>query len=407
MGRDVREELENTPDALTRDGSLVLMGFSMLYRRSFLAGAAVALGTGRVGGAGRIYDGEPATTLLKRVGSPQDLETPLAWFGRLLTPTEVFFVRSHFGPPTMDSTRKLSIDGLVKTTVSLNVDELRAKFKETTVTAVLQCAGNGRSHHAPRVPGVQWGHGAMGQATFTGVRLKDLLQHVGASKDAAFVHISGADTPPKKEVPAFLRSIPLARAMDPSTLVAWGMNGAPLTLSHGAPLRLVVPAWAGDHWIKWLTRIHLHKEEAPGFYMQTAYKYPTTPIEPGAAVKPENMRSLTTFPVKSVIASPQEGSTFPAGRREIVGCAFSGDAAIAKVEVSTDLGQTWQVASLEGEANAGRWQVWKLVYQAAKGRQNVLVRATDKKGVTQPQSAAWNPSGYFHNAWHAVNWEAL
>jgi DMSO/TMAO reductase YedYZ molybdopterin-dependent catalytic subunit len=372
----------------------------MLDRRGFIKAAAIVLGTRRALG-----DGEPAATLLQSVGSPQDLATPLAWFDRLLTPTDVFFVRSHFGPPSRDATRKLAVDGLVKTPLSFAPDELRAKFKEATVTAVLQCAGNGRSFHVPRVPGVQWGHGAMGQATFTGVRLRDVLAAASPAPDAAFVRIAGADAPPKPTVPAFVRSIPIARAMDPSTLVAWAMNGEPLTLAHGAPLRLVVPGWAGDHWIKWLTHVGLQREEADGFFMQTAYKFPTHPVEPGAAVKPEEMRSLTTFPVKSVIARPADGGKAPAGPQEVAGCAFSGDAPLAKVEVSTDGGTTWRVAALEGAPGAGRWQVWKLRFDAKPGRATATVRATDAKGNTQPEKAAWNPSGYFYNAWHSVTWE--
>ncbi len=356
---------------------------------------------------GALGDGDAPATLLKNVGSPQDLATPLRWFDRLLTPTDVFFVRSHFGPPARDLSRRLGVDGLVKTPLSLAPDELRAKFKATTVTAVLQCAGNGRALHFPRVPGVQWGQGAMGQATFTGARLKDILEHAGVGADAAFVRIAGADAPPKPTVPAFVRSIPLARAMADSTLVAWAMNGEPLTLAHGAPLRLVVPGWAGDHWIKWLTHLHLQKEEADGFYMQTAYKYPVVPVEPGASVKPEDMRSLTTFPVKSVVARPSEGGKVPAGRQEVVGCAFSGEAALAKVEVSTDGGRTWKVAALQGPPDVGRWQIWRHTFEAKAGRQTVLVRATDKKGNVQPQRAAWNPSGYFHNAWHSVTWEVV
>lgn len=374
----------------------------MIHRRAFLQGAAVVLGTGRALG-----DVEPAANLLKTVGAPQNLATPLSYFDRVLTPTDVFFVRSHFGPPSLDTTRKLTIDGLVKKPMSLAPEELRARFKETTVTAVLQCAGNGRSFHTPRVPGVQWGHGAMGQATFTGVRLKDLLEQAGVNTDAAFVHISGADAPPKREVPAFIRGIPIARAMAPNTLVAWAMNGQPLTLAHGAPLRLVVPGWAGDHWIKWLTHIGMQKAEPEGFYMQTAYKYPTSPVEPGAQVLPANMRSLTTFPVKSVVARPTEGAKVPAGKQELAGCAFSGDAALAKVEVSTDGGKSWKAAALEGDADVGRWQVWRHSFDAKPGRFTVMVRATDKKGNVQPERAAWNPSGYFHNAWHAVSWEVV
>lgn len=374
----------------------------MLPRRAFLQGASVVLATGRALG-----DGDVAKPLLSYVGTPQDFATPLSYFDRLLTPTDVFFVRSHFGAPLLNAARPVSFDGLVKTQLSFTPEELRKAFKETTITAVLQCAGNGRAFHTPRVPGVQWGHGAMGQATFAGARLKDILEKLGVAKDAAYVHLAGADTPPKKEVPAFLRSIPLARAMDPSTLVAWSMNGAPLTLAHGAPLRLIVPGWAGDHWIKWLTKVHVAKEEATGFFMQTAYKYPIAPGEPGAPVKPENMRSVTTFPVKSVVARPEQGAKVPAGKQEIAGCAFSGEAALAKVEVSLDGGATWKAATLEGTPDVGRWQIWRHTFEAKPGCQTVLVRATDKKGNAQPERAVWNPSGYFHNAWHAVSWEAV
>ncbi len=371
-----------------------------LDRRRFLQATAVVLGS-----ATALGDGDPGATLIQNVGSPQDLATPLPWFDRLLTPTDVFFVRSHFGPPSLDPTRKLVVDGLVKASLTFTPEELRAKFAPVTTTAVLQCAGNGRALHSPRVPGVQWSQGAMGQATFTGVRLKDLLDAAGPLPDGAYVHVAGADAPPKPKVPAFVRSIPLARALDPSTLVAWAMNGEPLTLAHGAPLRLVVPSWAGDHWVKWLTHLGVQKQEADGFYMQTAYKYPIHPVEPGAAVKPDEMRSVTTFPVKSVIARPTDGGEAAAGTQEVAGCAFSGDAPIAKVEVSTDGGKGWKVASLEGDAGAGRWQVWKHRFDAKPGKATAMVRATDRKGNVQPEKAAWNPSGYFYNAWHAVTWE--
>jgi len=372
----------------------------MLDRRRFLLATAVMLGSRTT-----LEDEGPPHALLQNVGSPEDLATPLAWFDRLLTPSDVFFVRSHFGPPSLDPTRTLAVEGLVATPLSLTPDELRARFAPVTVTAVLQCAGSGRMFHRPRVPGVQWGHGAMGQATFTGVRLKDVIAAAGPSSDAAYVSLRGADAPPKPTVPAFLRSIPLARAMDPRTLIAWEMNGEPLTLAHGAPLRLIVPGWAGDHWVKWLTHLGLQKEEADGFYMKTAYKYPIHPIEPGAPVKPEELRSLTSFPVKSVIARPAEGGRAAAGMQEVSGCAFSGEAPVAKVEVSTDGGKSWRLASLEGEAGVGLWQVWRHRFQATPGRVSAMARATDKAGNTQPEKAAWNPSGYFYNARHVVSWE--
>ena len=284
-----------------------------MERRAFLMALAAALGAPRLGRADELLP------LLRRVGSPQDLETPLSYFDRLITPTEAFFVRSHFGPPSLDRSRTLMIDGLVKRTQSLTTDELKDVFKETTVTAVLQCAGNGRGLHAPKVPGVQWGQGAMGQATFTGVRLRDLLDRSGVAPDAAHVRIAGADAPPKPSVPAFVRSIPIARAYDPSTIVAWAMNGEPLSLAHGAPLRLVVPGWAGDHWVKWLVHVSAQREEESGFFMKTAYRIPIEPVEPGATVPPEKLRSLTTLPVKAVIAKPADGAKTAPGAQEIAG----------------------------------------------------------------------------------------
>lgn len=368
-----------------------------LGRRSFLGG----LGVGLAFGESTAF----AEELLRHGAAPQNLATPTTMFERLITPTPSFFVRSHFGPPSLDRERPLRIEGLVERPLTLTAAELE-QMPQTTVTAVLQCAGNGRSLHAPRVPGVQWAHGAMGQATFTGVRLEALLAKAGAKKEAAHVHVLGADAPPKPTVPAFLRSLPLARALDPSTLVATRMNGEPLTLEHGAPLRLVVPGWAGDHWVKWLTRVAVAKDEAAGFFMATAYRMPVEPVEPGAAVPPEKMRPATTFPIKSVIGSPAEGTKRPRGKQEIVGVAFSGDAPVAKVEVSLDDGKTWRAAKLEGEAGVGRWNVFRFAFERSEpGRVRALARATDRKGNAQPERARWNPSGYFWNAWHAVTWE--
>lgn len=343
--------------------------------------------------------------LLQHGAAPQNLATPLEALSRLITPTPVFFVRSHFGPPALDPARRLRISGLLQTPLDLDLAALK-RFPEITLTAVLQCAGNGRALHEPRVPGVQWIHGAMGQATWTGVRLKDVLDRAHLSPDAAHVWLAGADYPPKPSVPRFLRSIPRARALDPSTLIAYRMNGEPLSLAHGAPFRLVVPGWAGDHWVKWLTEMRVEKEEPEGFYYQTAYRMPTEPVAPGASVPPEKMRPLTTFPIKSIIAQPIDGSRRPRGEQLITGVAFSGEKAIAKVEVSLDGGASWHVAQLEGDAGPGRWQVFLHTFTAkTPGPQRAIVRATEAGGVTQPEKPAWNPSGYVWNGWHSVSWE--
>jgi DMSO/TMAO reductase YedYZ molybdopterin-dependent catalytic subunit len=343
--------------------------------------------------------------LLRHGGAPQNLATPLEYFDRAITPSRVFFVRSHFGPPALDRARKITFDGLVASPLTFDVEELRKSFPEVTVTAVLQCAGNGRALQKPRVPGVQWVHGAMGQATFTGVRLKDVLTKAGLSKDALFLRVSGADAPPKPTVPAFVRSLPIERAMDASTIVAYRMNGEDLTHAHGAPLRLVVPGWAGDHWVKWLVSVRAQKEEDTGFFMKTAYRMPTEAIEPGAAVPPEKMKPATTFPIKSIIARPG-GDKRPLGPQEVVGLAFSGEAPVASVEVSIDGGKTWAKAALEGEGGVGRAQVFRYRFvQKEPGRVRAMARAKDKKGNEQPESPAWNPSGYFWNGWHTVDWE--
>jgi DMSO/TMAO reductase YedYZ molybdopterin-dependent catalytic subunit len=373
----------------------------MLTRRDWLSTAGAALVT-KIAGVARADD-----ELLKFGGTPQNLATPTTYFDRLVTPNSVFFVRSHFGPPALDLSRKLVIDGLVDKPLQLSLDDLR-RMPATTVTAVLQCAGNGRSLHVPRVPGIQWVHGAMGQAAWTGVRLRDLLAKAGVRAEAAHVHLAGADLPPKPEVPAFVRSIPMARALSPDTLVAYHMNGEALSLAHGAPLRLVVPGWAGDHWVKWLTRIQIEREEARGFFMQTAYRMPVSPVAPGTAVAPADMRAATTFPVKSLIASPVEGARRPPGVQEITGIAFSGEAAIQAVEISVDEGKTWRTTKLEGPPGAGRWQVfrWRMNKTDA-GPVTAIARAIEKGGRAQPEGAAWNPSGYFWNGWHRVTWEVV
>lgn len=334
---------------------------------------------------------------------PQDLSTPLPELSTLLTPTRSFFVRSHFGPPSLNPRRKVRVTGLVKKQLELTVDDLR-RFPETTVTAVLMCAGNGRALQKPRVPGVQWVHGAMGQAEWTGVRLGDVLKAAGIAPEGRYIQMRGGDLPPKPTTPAFIRSIPIERALDPTTLIAYRMNGEPLTLAHGAPMRMIVPGWAGDHWMKWLTELTVQAHEAKGFFMETAYRMPREPVEPGAAVPPEQMEPLTTLPVKSVIARPSDGGYRPAGPQEIVGVAFSGTAPLARVEISLDGGGSWKEATLEGVGGAGRWQVFRHRFDAKPGPQQAMVRATDAQGRTQPPTAAWNPSGYFWNAWHAVKW---
>jgi hypothetical protein len=286
--------------------------------------------------------------------------------------------------------------------VELTARELDA-MPQTSVTAVLQCAGNGRSLHAPRVPGLQWVHGGMGQAEWRGVKLSALLEKAGVPADAQHVKTLGADLPPKPSVPTYARSIPLAKALEAGVIVATHMNGQPLPAAHGGPFRLVVPGWSGNHWMKWLRLLQPQANEADGFYQQTGYRMPKSPVAPGTAVKPADTAPATIIPIKSVIARPGDGGALKPGKAEVVGVAFSGAAGIAKVEVSTDGGKSWQAAKLEGDAGAGRWQVFRLPFDAKPGALTAVARATDLAGNAQPEKAVWNPSGYFWNGWHSVS----
>lgn len=337
---------------------------------------------------------------------PAQLQTPLEYFDRLLTPNDVFFVRSHHGPPRLDLERKLRVRGLVEKPLELSLAELK-KLPQATVTAVLQCAGNGRALMKPIIPGVQWVHGAMGQAEWTGVRLAELLERAKPKPGGKHVLLAGADLAPKPATPAFHRDLPIEKALHPDTLVAWQMNGEPLPLSHGAPLRLVVPGWAGSFWLKWLTDLEVSATEQQGFFVQKGYRIPKEPVAPGAKVPPEQLVPVTVMPVKSIIARPAEGAVLPAGRQEVIGVAFSGFAAVRRVEVSADGGASWQKAKLEGKGGLGRWQVFKATVDVKPGSTpTVLARATDEQGNVQPKDAQWNPSGYHFNAWHSVTWSA-
>jgi len=329
--------------------------------------------------------------------------TPMTLLDRPTIPTASFFVRSHYGPPaTLDPHRPVVVGGLVKTPLSITVRDVKASDL-VTLTAVLECAGNGRARHAPRVPGLQWELGAVAQATFTGVRLRDLLVRAGLSSEARHVHLRGADDPPSPTMPVFLRSIPIERALDPSTLVAFAMNGEDLTLEHGAPLRLVVPGWAGNHWVKWLTHVSASSEPARGFFMDEVYRLPMggSPDRIDGGSEP-----AAAIPIKSLIASPEHGATTPRGRQRITGVAFAGRHAIAKVEVSLDGGASWHLATLDGSGAPGEWTVFGYEPRDAcpPGEVTAIVRAIDVAGNVQPEHAAWNPGGYFWNGWHAVTW---
>src|SRR5438132_8719526 len=313
----------------------------MVSRRKFFAMAA----------AGLLWPQRPTLEMVVRSARPEDLEMPLSGFDDFITPVEHFFVRTHVTVPKVDIAQwRLRVEGHVAAPLTLTIDDLR-RMPSFELVGVLECAGNGRSHYSPPVPGVQWDNGAVGNGRWRGVRLADVLRRAGVKEGALEILFDGADTPPGT-MPDFQRTVPMKKALHPGTLLAYEMNGETLPFKHGFPLRAVVPGWAGDSWIKWVTSVRVLNEDFRGFWMKNAYLHPGKPVAPGTLVPPEAMTPVTSLRVKSIITSPANGVRVSIGQRILVrGAAWSGDAgAVTGVDVSTDQGRTWKPARLTGQA---------------------------------------------------------
>jgi DMSO/TMAO reductase YedYZ molybdopterin-dependent catalytic subunit len=327
-----------------------------------------------------------------------DLETPVEFLNTWLTPVPHFFVRNHMHEPTELSaeTWRLTIGGEVEKPLTLTLNDL-AKLQSHSVVNTLECAGNGRSLHRPQVPGIQWGKGAVSTARFTGLRLRDVLHQAVVKPSGKHVMFRGLDEVPGK-VPAFIRSIPIEKALDSHTLIATHMNGAALTKHHGFPARALVPGWIGAASCKWLTEIKILDSEFVGNFMSPGYRLPNLPVKPGDSVKPEDTHPVTGLNVKSVISGPTDGSDLKSGRVNVHGAAWAGEADIVKVEISVDDGVTWESAILAQEQSKYAWRLWNYSWNAKRGDYAIKSRATDSQGRVQPSEAVWNPSGYLYNA---------
>ena len=328
--------------------------------------------------------------LIARSVRPPDFETPTALLDNFLTPLDAFYVRCHMPVPAAldEASWRLAIDGEAGAPASLSLAELR-QMAAATVTVTLECAGNGRAFFDPPVAGIQWGKGAVGTCTWTGVRLADLLKRVGARPAVTHVWVSGADRPMGTQ-PPFVRQVPLAKATDPGTIVAYAMNGQPIPAAHGAPLRLVVPGWEGAYAIKWLNKITLATTEHDGFWVATAYRYPTKRVAPGAAVDPKDMAPLTGLVVKSLITRPLDAAVVKPGKVTVAGFAWAGGIDIARVEVSTDAGASWQPAQLTGKAEKFAWRRFEFTYLAIGKTRTPCCRAPPTPAATPSR---WCRSG--------------
>lgn len=344
--------------------------------------------------------------LLVRSMRPPDFETPVALLDSFITPIEHFYVRSHLPvPASLDAASwALKVGGEVGSPLSLSIDEIR-KLPAVTIAMTLECAGNGRSFFDPAVAGIQWEKGAVGTARFTGARMADVLKLAGAKATGRNVEMHAADRP-LGTMPAFVRQVPMAKAMHPDTLVAYDMNGQPLPAVHGFPLRAIVPGWEGAYSVKWLTALNVLDKDSDSFWVATGYRYPTRRVAPGAAVDAKDMAPLVGLTVKSLITRPVTGASLPAGQVAVAGFAWAGENDISKVDVSIDSGASWQPARLAGEQAKYTWRRFEHAFAATKPESYlILSRATDAKGNVQPAVAQWNPSGYLWNQYDAIRIE--
>lgn len=342
------------------------------------------------------------TDLILLTDRPPQLETPAKYFAEEITPNEAFFVRWHVsGIPTVVDTGKfrLKVVGHVEHELTLSVDELRKGFAPASVTAVCQCSGNSRGLFEPRVAGGQWANGAVGNAKWTGVRLKDLLAKAGVKSGAVEVSFMGLDRPPLPDTPVFAKALTAEKANEDDIIVAYEMNGAELPMLNGFPVRLIVPGWYATYWVKALEEIKVWPEHFKSFWMDKAYRIPN---DPKANEKPTDLAKdtvpISRMCVRSLFATPAAGARLDAGKATAVqGVAFDGGSGVKLVEVSADGGKTWNPAKL-GE-DLGKYSFRKWTYDwtpADKGAAKLMVRATSNAGETQVDYM-WNRSGYQRN----------
>ena len=347
--------------------------------------------------------------LIKLTYRPPNYETPLEYFREAITPNDAFFVRYHlaFIPDVDAKTWKLSVGGDgANGEAQLTLDDLKA-LPTAEVVAVNQCSGNRRGIFQPHVAGVQWGYGAMGCARWKGARLKDVLDRAGLKSGAVEIAFDGADGPVADKTPDFIKSIPVWKAVEDTTLVAYEMNGEPLPHFNGYPARLIVPGWTGTYWMKHLSSIKALMKPEASFWMSSAYRIPLGRFP--LVARFTSQESATNTPITEIVAnslitSPADGARVTMGRPiTIGGIAWDGGYGIRAVEVSSDGGKTWAGATL-GE-DLGRFAFRTFSYQFSpnrRGKQTVMARASNAIGQTQTAELIHNPAGYHHNVFHSI-----
>jgi len=339
--------------------------------------------------------------IVQRVRPPL-LETPFEVFRTgTITPNDRHFVRWHYDVPTdVDVARfRLTVRGAVKSPLSLALRDVIRAGEHVEFVAVNQCAGNGRGLQEPRVVGAQWANGAMSNARWRGVRLRDLLDRAGVGADAKFVRFKGLDTPQVEGAPQFMKSVPIDVARRDDTIIAFAMNGEALPILNGFPLRVIVPGWFSTHWVKMLTDIEVLTAEDDNFWMAKAYRWPIVPVKPGDKDFPTV--PIGPMPPRSWITSHVDGGALIGADTvygaAIKGIAMGGDAPIKSVYLLVDAGPNGRYqtqASLGPDEGSYSFRRWWAFTEESHGAVRLGVRATNAKGVVQPETTVWNPSGY-------------
>lgn len=398
---------------------------STAHRRGILTGAAALLAASAARAAGTtatlpfgngerpigVYpEKRPMIVLTQR---PPQLETPFEVFDHgAFTPNDAFFVRYHLSgtpPRGLDAaTHRLRVGGAVDKPLDLSLDDLRRNFPAVELAAVNQCSGNGRGFSSPRVAGGQLGNGAMGSALWRGVRLRALLDRAGVKASAKAVEFNGADNPIIRSIPDFAKALGVDQARQDEVMLAYEMNGAPLPLLNGYPLRLVVPGYYGTYWVKHLTDITVLEQDSQSFFMQKAYRVPDNDCACTPAGQPATQtRPIGRLNVRSFITNVTDGQKVAAGKRVMLrGIAFDAGSGIAAVEVSTDGGKAWAPTRLGEDHGSYGFREWSTHVALGVGDHVLMARAHSKAGEVQPLTQTWNPPGYMRNVVDPVRVEA-
>ena len=342
---------------------------------------------------------------------PWNMEAQAHLLNDRVTPNQYMFIRNNGIIPTnIDATQwTLTIDGeSVQSEKQFSLQDLKTKFEQHTYQLTLECGGNGRNEFEPPAKGNQWTIGAVSCAQWTGVRLRDVLQSVGLKSDAVYIGYHAADTHVSGDLnkEPISRGVPISKALQDETLLAFQMNGEDIPLAHGYPLRLVCGGWPASASGKWVNRISVRNKVHDGAKMGgSSYRVPCETVSPGTKVEDEDMCIIESMPVKSLITYPKSGALIKSDRKlNINGHAWAGELPISQVEYSIDFGSTWTTCSLEPPVNRLAWQHFSATISfPKKGYYEVWAKATDQNGKSQPMVLpGWNPKGYLNNACHRI-----